>query len=576
MRRSLPLLVALLGLAAFLRFTGLTWGLRHEPFPDERLFVEPTRQMLQQGRYDPGYYEYPGLPFWLLRAALLALSPEAREGPAAYAAARAVVATAGVASVGLVFLLGRRLIGVRAGLVAALLLAVSPTEVTTAHMFRPDVLLGSFVLLGLLAFTRLGERLRDDVAAGLALGLALAVKFSGAALGPAWLLARSLAAGPRARGVVAGGLAAALVVLATTPQVVTAPSLVEAGMSSQSAHFYDPSKRASEPSLLYYLRNIGRSAGPVGSGLAIVGLVAVARSPHWLPALLYATLLLGVLSSANERWERLIASLLGIVALLSARGLESVCARYRWAFLPLATLAAVPPALESFDCAVTLSQPIARDLVLDWIDAELRPGSRVLISTPDLGINRFRFDVAGFTGVPGLDALAARRADAVVVGTHEAWPGTEGLPREFTAQPRNDWGGFPLSVLRPPRSERPLLEPLPAAEVRRAAGADPARIEITLAAPRSVACVELRFRSRATRRFGLLARDEDGAGWLPVPIVVGAGCAEDPRPGASTRSLLFEPRRTTALRVTREQKNPPDLEEVLAFTLTDPPSGAPR
>ena len=42
-------LAALLALAGGLRFSHLDWGLRHPPHPDERVFVESARGMLQRG-----------------------------------------------------------------------------------------------------------------------------------------------------------------------------------------------------------------------------------------------------------------------------------------------------------------------------------------------------------------------------------------------------------------------------------------------------------------------------------------------------------------------------------------------
>ena len=64
-RRLAPLLPLLL-LAAALRFTGLSWGLRHRPQLDERFYVANVGHMLNRGDLDHGFYQYPGFFYYLL------------------------------------------------------------------------------------------------------------------------------------------------------------------------------------------------------------------------------------------------------------------------------------------------------------------------------------------------------------------------------------------------------------------------------------------------------------------------------------------------------------------------------
>ncbi len=216
MTRQRVALLVVIALAAALRFTGLSWGLRHRPHWDERVFVENAVRMAEKHELDHRFYEYPGLFFDLL-APVLALAGAGQPDPRAYLIARGLVAFFGTASVLMVFLLGRRLLDERAGLAAALLLAVSPIDVWTAHMVRPDVPLQTLVLVALLAFETLGPRLRGDMLSGLAVGAATAVKFTGLLLVPSYLAARALAPGPRVRRTVVAGMIGVLVLLLATP-----------------------------------------------------------------------------------------------------------------------------------------------------------------------------------------------------------------------------------------------------------------------------------------------------------------------------------------------------------------------
>jgi len=92
-------LLAILLLAAALRAVGLGWGLRHPPHPDESVFLDNVALMLRSGDLDHRYYQYPGLFFYMLYP-LVWLLPSGGDapGPAAYQAARALVAAFGVAA----------------------------------------------------------------------------------------------------------------------------------------------------------------------------------------------------------------------------------------------------------------------------------------------------------------------------------------------------------------------------------------------------------------------------------------------------------------------------------------------
>ena len=208
-RWALAALAAVLALAALLRFTGLGWGLRHPPHPDERVFVESTLEMLRAGDLDHRYYEYPGLVFYLLAPLLWPFRGQP-PGPQAYLLARGLVAACGVLGCAVLYPLGRRLHSAAAGLGAALLMAVSLVAVETSHMFRPDVVLQLLCALGLLAFARVDGGARRECAAGVALGASLAAKFSGVFLLPSYVAARMLAPGPRLLRLLLGGAVAAL------------------------------------------------------------------------------------------------------------------------------------------------------------------------------------------------------------------------------------------------------------------------------------------------------------------------------------------------------------------------------
>jgi hypothetical protein len=386
--RARVLLVAILVLAAALRFTGLGWGLRHLPDLDERWFVEAIGRMLAARDLDHRFYEYPGLFFYVLAPVLAFLHPP-HFGADAYLAARGVVALFGVAAVALTYVLGARFVGRGAGLAAALLVAVSPVEVFTAHMVRPDVALEVFVLLAFLAFLRLGPDPRGDVLSGVALGAATALKYTGVLLAPSYLVQRLTAPGFRlARLALAAG--ASLVTFALcSPYTFLHFHEGVRGARSQFSHHYLIRPQGPESYIdMAWTYGLGlmKSFGPIGLALVAAGvLLAVRDGRRWLGLLMYPVVVVGVLSTAEVHFDRHLVPTLGLLSVLAGRAVASIAKRSPLAAVCATLAAAALPLAGSIDYVRGVSVPGTRDAVLEWIDANLPAGSRVVSSVSGLG-----------------------------------------------------------------------------------------------------------------------------------------------------------------------------------------------
>ncbi len=96
-------------------------------------------------------------------------------------AGRAISALADVGSVFLVFLLGRRIYGVKIGLLAAGLTALAVIHIQNSHFYRPETFSALFTLASFWAIFRMTERKRfaDSLLLGVFAGLAVAPKISG-------------------------------------------------------------------------------------------------------------------------------------------------------------------------------------------------------------------------------------------------------------------------------------------------------------------------------------------------------------------------------------------------------------
>ncbi len=220
-RRLIPaLVVAILAIAAVLRFYNINWDNGIFPHPDERstvAFYAPTirwpndpstlldpRASTLNPFWDaqnqtPRSYTYGHFPLYALvlvanllyDLAPLATSLELSPGLIRFLSeslsmhgfaqiGRALVALADLGTVYLVFLLGRRLYGTWAGLLAAALSAFTVLQIQLAHFFAVDPISTTFTLLALYGAILIYDRRSTGAAilAGVGIGLAVASKFS--------------------------------------------------------------------------------------------------------------------------------------------------------------------------------------------------------------------------------------------------------------------------------------------------------------------------------------------------------------------------------------------------------------
>lgn len=202
-------------LAAVLRLTRLGYlGLRI----DEGFTLLYTRQSWPAVLGLHGYYDaHPPLYFALAKLAHVVVSEAI--------AARAVAAVAGIATVPTVFDLGRRVLDTRAGLAAALLVAVSPVHLDASRdgrMYAPATLAVVAAADALIAYRETASP-HAAVAFGLAIAAAVYIDYSAAyALAPLGLILgwNVWRRGRRAAWLIASTGAAMLVYAPWLPQIV--------------------------------------------------------------------------------------------------------------------------------------------------------------------------------------------------------------------------------------------------------------------------------------------------------------------------------------------------------------------
>lgn len=442
------LLLILVGAAA-IRIHGAGFGLPDLNDPDEPLFMMTAFDMLRGPTLNPGWFGHPAtLTFYciglisLLVGGLGIVTGQFADvdgfASAVYAdpailflPARLFFVACGVICVLLIYRLGRKIGGVRLGLLAAALLAVNAVHIEYSQLIRTDVQASVFMLLCTLSSWNIYRhgRLRDCLLAGLFLGLGIATKWPTAiiALSPlaaiGWLGWQARDGSWAVRSALAFGITGMVTLLIVSPFLLLDFSTVMANLAGEARSVH-PGATGSG-----FFGNIGwyvggpllRSFGVVGLVLAGVGLVAmlwrrrdvaIAVSPGFV--VMFAVLCAGALV-----WERWTVPILPFLALAVA---WAICAGMDWL---RARMGHRLPGLELV-VLVLIAMPMGqaalagqaerlndtRQAAAQWIRDNAPPGSTVLVEHAALGLIGEGWDIRFPLGTAGCisagDALTGR------------------------------------------------------------------------------------------------------------------------------------------------------------------------
>jgi 4-amino-4-deoxy-L-arabinose transferase-like glycosyltransferase len=281
---------------------------------DELFSFRNVSAVLVEGVSKPANAFYPSLSYWPQTAVLAvsgwlhdltdqpvwAVRGESGDGwtPTAYFLVRAVCALFGALSVGLVFLLGRRLFDARVGLVAAALTAALPPHLFASAIFKPDILVVLLVVLTFLWSLSAVERPSYGrfALAGVGVGLAVCAKYTGVG-GALPLIAGALAYGGWRDGrrwgqLLVAGLASILTFVLLNPYLFVViryiPRLLRIAEEKATYHKSTPWTVAGRE-----LRFLSEHHGWPVFALAVLGLLGFAwlawGSPRWRSRAVLAT-----------------------------------------------------------------------------------------------------------------------------------------------------------------------------------------------------------------------------------------------------------------------------------------------
>jgi 4-amino-4-deoxy-L-arabinose transferase-like glycosyltransferase len=415
-------LLAVLAVAAALRFWHLGHGIPFAVGVDEPVVMQHVLAILRTGDYNPHFFHYPGLAFYLhVPVAVLRFAAGALDGrwqsvdgmtiDDLYLWSRTVTAALGTLTVLLVHQVGLRW-GARHGLLAAGLMAVMPMHVRESHYALTDVPTTFFVVLAWLVSLVAHERGRWGAfaLAGACVGLAASVKYPAALalllpLAAAWMTVPLRPS--RLHGALAAAGAFAAAYLSTSPYtVLDLPGFLNSiGELMQS---YRPREAALEAGSLVYLKHLRINLGWPASLLAASGLVlAVVRAvkgpgrARWVLLVLFPAVFFWYMARRHQIYARYLLPVVPFACTLVAIAVVSGVSQLRRFDIPrlprtlliaaLTVAAVLPPLLTSIGYLKMIGRPSTPQAAFDWISAHVPPGAAFVIERNEIWLPEGRY-----------------------------------------------------------------------------------------------------------------------------------------------------------------------------------------
>ncbi len=432
-------LVAILVLALALRLWAINFGLPYLYHPDEGVPVNIALQIIRTSDFNPHFYNWPSLLFYLnaivyygyflfgrltgafsspndlpyLDIQTLAVGKTAL--PAEFLLSRGLVAVFGTLSVVWVYLICRQLGAKRAtGWLAALLFAVESVGVRNSQFIRPDTFLVFFSLWAMLYALKILDEplLRNDIFFGICAGLAIASKYNAALILIPFLVAHwfeSQSGMFRKKGVYFGILVSVVVFLLTTPfALFDSQHFIENGLIEISTHYSTGHPGAEGNSFQWYsIFLLSTQRLNLIFAMIEAALIIYARSRNGIDLLSYPIIYFAFISRYDVHFDSTVLPVIPFLVILSALFVERLygalvskwCARRELIASLFGVCLVLPPLSSSVASNVRLLQSDGREHARVWIETNLPLGSRIALESYSPYLDPKKFVVNGFGGI---------------------------------------------------------------------------------------------------------------------------------------------------------------------------------
>jgi hypothetical protein len=432
------LLAVVILIAVAFRLWGIGYDLPNIYHPDEPVAIAIIQTMFKTGDLNPHFFHWPSLFFYLnllsyipyylvgkllgafhnpndiLAPVQVIMGTTRTQMPTAVLMGRMLTVCFGVASVLVVYLIGRQLSSKAwPGLLAALMLALLPTSVANSRSITPDTFATFFVLAsiyGSLLVYHQGKT-RHYLLAGICIGLAASSKYNTVLVALPLLLAHL--ARPGSRGLKEPRLylaaaGSALAFLCTTPFAVLDLKTFVDGLLFDSRHYATGHAGMEGDSLRWYVSYLWTVLGPICL-LALVGIAyGLVRSRQVAILSVFPVVYFAWVSRFVVRNDRTILPIMPLLCLLAAWAAVQLferAGRLRRAGIRLASaigLSALVITSLGWLTATTVQASAqmttinSRETARVWIENNLPAGAKIAVESYSPFVDPSRFAVQGF------------------------------------------------------------------------------------------------------------------------------------------------------------------------------------
>jgi hypothetical protein len=421
----LSTIAGLVTLAVVLRVIGIRFGLPAVYNPDE-VAIMSRALAFATGDLNPHNFLYPTFYFYALFgwiggyyvlarltgtiASVDAFQTQFFTDPSRiYLAGRLLSVTCGAATAAGVFALARRLFCARAGLIAALFIAVAPFHVRDSHYIKHDVPATLAVVLAYVAIARVWSRRTRSASVSAAAAAACGVAFSihyytvflALPLAYAIWFGGSRATHEKVRALALAALIAAATFFVLSPFILIEPATAWRDIAANRAIVIDRAVDSGGwwlPTLDDYARMLWQEAigWPIVL-LAAVGigwLMTTARSTLWLLLAFPVAFLLFISNTVAA--GRYLIPVLPFIAIFAAFAVDRLNARASRRGLralgavALAIAACVPSIVDSIRIGRFFRHMDTRSLALRYIEETVRAGATFLVQPYSVPLSQSR------------------------------------------------------------------------------------------------------------------------------------------------------------------------------------------